>query len=190
VPGVIPLVRVDGAGPAAPRPLGVGTAGTASISASNMVLSLTLAAVTATVSGGRPLPSKTRWSLPKRLTTGQDQHLGAVVDAQASASSPLRTCVNRWVARSVGPLKRQRLRRPRHVLFVQGPRDNPAAILETLEGAIDRDNSHPWSARSRQRSAQQPGHGREGFDSRRASRPRGRPSWPDTTGGAMTSRIG
>lgn len=28
------------------------------------------------------------------------------------------------------------------------------------------------------------------LDSRRASRPRGRPSWPDTTGGAMTSQIG
>jgi hypothetical protein len=45
------------------RPLGVRTAGTSSISASNMVLSLTLAAVTATVSG-RPLPSETggAWS--------------------------------------------------------------------------------------------------------------------------------
>jgi hypothetical protein len=59
---VIPLVGVKLDGPGAPPPRRVRTAGTSSTTASNMVVSLTLAAVTAAVSGS-PLPSQTRCSL-------------------------------------------------------------------------------------------------------------------------------
>jgi hypothetical protein len=65
------LVSMNRAGSGPPPPVGVRTGGMSSMTAWNMLVSLTLAAVTAPVSG-TPLPSQTRWSLLPGLPRSTD----------------------------------------------------------------------------------------------------------------------